>query len=231
MIEYLEDEARDELESSRHGQTRAHASIEVNGKRVEVFARLSHTGEVRFGYSYCGVRMERKPLLMLVCPERACPCHAVIHEKWRAFQGEAGPTWHTAPDEWKVRPLFEEVILNVGSRNCVARPALFECLTPCPHGAHRAKPMRKEGWGIFEQGAYIAGGSCQALQTGPWCLCCRPSTLPVRGWRHKARHQPDSSLTLVAPIEATNKGGHVDFQCIRQLGDVVQGQIAFASFH
>lgn len=158
MIEHLEGEARDELESSRHGQTRAYTSIEVDGKRVEVFARLSHSGAVRLGYSYCGVRMERKPLLMLLCPETACPCHTAIHEKWRDHQGETSPARSAAPNEWTVRPLFEEVVLSAGSRSCVARPASFKCLTPCPLGAHSPRPMEKAGWDLFEGGTYIAGG-------------------------------------------------------------------------
>ena len=34
MIEHLEDEVRDELASSRHGQTRAVAVMQVNGDRL-----------------------------------------------------------------------------------------------------------------------------------------------------------------------------------------------------
>lgn len=110
--------------------------------------------------------MERKALLMLVCPESACACRAAIDEKWRVYQGEAVSMRTTTQDEWKPRPLFEEVILSVGSRNCIARPAWFQCLTPCPHGAHPPKPMRKAGWDIFEHGAYIGGGVVPSAANG-----------------------------------------------------------------
>ena len=76
MIEHLEDEVRDELESSSHGQTRAVAVMHVNGERLEVLGRIGPGGAIRLGYSYCGVRMERKTLLTLVCPEQSCPCRA-----------------------------------------------------------------------------------------------------------------------------------------------------------
>nr|WP_210436240.1 hypothetical protein [uncultured Acidovorax sp.] len=74
MIEHLENKVRGELEASRQGRKRAVAVLYVNGDRLEVLGRIGAGGAIRLGYSYCGVRMERKTLLTLVCPEQSCPC-------------------------------------------------------------------------------------------------------------------------------------------------------------
>lgn len=159
MIEHLEDEARDELLASRAGEKRAYAAIDIDGRRAEVFARRGRDGLIRFGYSYCGVRLDRKTLLMLICPENACPCRAALHERWRVHRGEVvAPPARPIRAELFAGPLVEEVAVSVGGRTCVARPALFRCSTPCPLGVHAAVPMRKSGWDLFEDGRCIAGG-------------------------------------------------------------------------
>ena len=86
MIEHLENEVRDELEASRQGQKRAVAVMHVNGNRLEVLGRIGPSGGIRLGYSYCGVRMERKTLLTLVCSEQSCPCRAASLAKWQQHQ-------------------------------------------------------------------------------------------------------------------------------------------------
>ena len=166
MIEHLENEVRDELEASRHGQTRAVAVMHVNGNRLEVLGRIGPSGGIRLGYSYCGVRMERKTLLTLVCPEQSCPCRVASLAKWRQHQAIAIPTAPPPRFQPVARPLFEEVEIRVNGRSCQARPASFRCLTPCPHSVHAAFPMQKTGWDLFEAGRYIAGGVLKNPETG-----------------------------------------------------------------
>jgi hypothetical protein len=140
MIEHLENEVRNELEAGRQGQKRAVAVLYVNGDRLEVLGRIGAGGAIRLGYSYCGVRMERKTLLTLVCPEHSCPCRVASLAKWRQHQGIVLPAAPSPRFQPMARPLFEEVEIRANGRSCQARPASFQCLTPCPHGAHA------EGW-------------------------------------------------------------------------------------
>lgn len=166
MIEHLEHEVREELESSRHGQTRAVAIMHVNGDRLEVLGRIGKGGAIRLGYSYCGVRMERKTLLTLVCPEQSCPCRAASVAKWQQHQGIVIPAASQPRFQPMARPLFEEVEVRANGRSCQARPASFRCLTPCPHSIHAAIPMQKAGWDLFEAGRCIAGGVLKNPETG-----------------------------------------------------------------
>jgi hypothetical protein len=166
MIEHLEHEVRDELASSRHGQTRAVAIMHVNGDRLEVLGRIGKGGAIRLGYSYCGVRMERKTLLTLVCPEQSCPCRVASVAKWQQRQGIVIPAASQPRFQPMARPLFEEVEVRANGRSCQARPASFRCLTPCPHSAHAAIPMQKAGWDLFEAGRCIAGGVLKNPETG-----------------------------------------------------------------
>jgi hypothetical protein len=166
MIEHLENEVRDELEASRQGQKRTVAVLYVNGDRLEVLGRIGAGGAIRLGYSYCGVRMERKTLLTLVCPEQSCPCRVASLAKWRQHQGIVIPAAPSPRFQPMARPLFEEVEIRANGRSCQARPASFQCLTPCPHAAHAAIPMQKAGWDLFEAGRYIAGGVLRDPETG-----------------------------------------------------------------
>ena len=166
MIEHLENEVRDELEASRQGQKRAVAVMHVNGNRLEVLGRIGPSGGIRLGYSYCGVRMERKTLLTLVCPEQSCPCRVASLAKWKQHQAIVIPTAPPPRFQPVARPLFEEVEIRANGRSCQARPASFRCLTPCPHSVHAAIPMQKTGWDLFEAGRYIAGGVRKNPETG-----------------------------------------------------------------
>ena len=166
MIEHLENEVRDELEASRQGQKRAVAVMHVNGNRLEVLGRIGPSGGIRLGYSYCGVRMERKTLLTLVCPEQSCPCRVASLAKWRQHQAIAIPTAPPPRFQPVARPLFEEVEIRANGRSCQARPASFRCLTPCPYSVHAAIPMQKTGWDLFEAGRCIAGGVRKNPESG-----------------------------------------------------------------
>jgi hypothetical protein len=61
---------------------------------------------------------------------------------------------------------MEEVPVDAAGHRCVARPASFECRTPCPAGAHAPEVLRKPGWDLFEDGVRIAGGLCTDAATG-----------------------------------------------------------------
>ena len=87
MIEHLENEVRDELEASRQGQKRAVAVMHVNGNRIEVLGRIGSGGVIRLGYSYCGVRMERKPC-----------------SRWFALSNLAPAGWHRWRSGGSIKP-------------------------------------------------------------------------------------------------------------------------------
>ncbi len=89
-----------------------------------------------------------------------------MQRKWRDEHGAAQPTSERKSSQrLKVASLFDETPVVVGSRNCVARPASFECVTPCPVGAHAPIRMHKTGWDLFENGRYIAGGLVRQSET------------------------------------------------------------------
>ena len=73
MIEQLEVDASDQLAAIPGAKARACVSVTIAGKPVTVYARRTHRGATALGYGYCGVRLERAMLLLLICPETACP--------------------------------------------------------------------------------------------------------------------------------------------------------------
>lgn len=159
MIERLENEAMSLLAANVDSKARVRVSAAHAGNEIEVTARGKRGGGVIYGYSYGGVRVDRSNLLLLTCPESACELSQSVQRKWRDAHGAAQPTSERKSSQrLKVASLFDETPVVVGSRNCVARPASFECVTPCPVGAHAPIRMHKTGWDLFENGQCIAGG-------------------------------------------------------------------------
>ena len=143
MIEHLENEVRDELEASRQGQKRAVAVMHFNGDRLEVLGRIGPSGGIRLGYSYCGVRMERKTLLTLVCPEQSCPCRVASLAKWKQHQAIVIPTAPPLRFQPVARPLFEEVEIRANGRSCQAISLGAYARTRKPAYLHRCCPRWK----------------------------------------------------------------------------------------
>lgn len=161
MIERLEADAICQLAAATGAKARTRAATELDGGLVEVFARRTHRGDVTLGYAYCGVRLERQTLLLLICPEAACLQGEAARKKWSQRLGHVPPKARAVNRRLEVASLFAEVPVQAGNRACVARPASFVCLTPCPVGAHAPKRLRKAGWDLFEDGKCVAGGlSC-----------------------------------------------------------------------
>ncbi len=158
MIERLEADASSQLTAIPGTKARARAVADLNGSLMEVFARRTHRGDVTFGYGYCGVRLERQTLLLLICPEAACLQGEAARKQWHQRLGHVPPRARAVNRRLEVASLFAEVPVQAGNRACVARPASFVCLTPCPVGAHAPKRLRKSGWDLFENGRYLAGG-------------------------------------------------------------------------
>lgn len=158
MIERLEADAISQLAAATGAKLRARAAAELDGCLLEVFARRTHRGTVALGYGYCGVRLERQALLMLICPETACPQTAGARELWRQRIGQVPPKALAVHRRLEATSLFAEVPVQAGNRACVARPASFVCLTPCPVNAHAPALLNKTGWDLFEGGICIAGG-------------------------------------------------------------------------
>jgi len=165
IIEQLEAQARQELPADALVGARARVAVVRDGQEIEVVYRVDRNGKRVFNYSYAGARMERQVLLMLLCTEGACPKANAVQQRWRAFNGHVDRPASSRVAPLRFTPLMEEVTLDADGR-CVARPASFECLTPCPVGAHAPQRLRKSGWDLFEDGVWVAGGLCIDADTG-----------------------------------------------------------------
>jgi hypothetical protein len=188
VIDELEARVRGELPRGARAGTRARAAKVLGGHEVEVIYRINRKGECVINYYCDGARMERGTLLMLLCTEAACPEARAVRHHWRAFTGK--PERSVPPRVVPLRPapLIVDVPIDGAGHHCVARPASFECLTPCPMGAHAPERMRKSGWDLFEDGIWVAGGLCVDKHEG----ASRPrfeSPADARQWlaMHQAR--------------------------------------------
>jgi hypothetical protein len=167
MIEQLEADASSQLATITGTKARARAVADLNGSLVEVFARRTHRGDVSLGYAYCGVRLERQTLLLLICPEATCPQGQAARKQWSQRLGHVPPKARAVNSRLEVASLFAEVPVEAGNRTCVARPASFVCLTPCPVSAHAPAVLKKTGWDLFDGDKCIAGGLKKQGATAP----------------------------------------------------------------
>jgi hypothetical protein len=141
--------------------------VEVDGPagrglgRIAVEACVDHRGRRRERFWCDGVRLQRPEFLRLTCAEAECPQVVSMREQWLAFQrrrsGRPVPA-RAEPFRPQALPLMQEHPLAAAGHRCVARPATFRCLTPCPNGAHPPMWIDKRGWDLFEDGVYIGGG-------------------------------------------------------------------------
>lgn len=171
MIEQLEVQACARLPMGAPIGARVKSVARARGHQVEVALRVDRHGSRTYTYSCDGARMSRQTLAMLLCPEAACPRAEQLKSRWRAFTGQPTPRARYQRQTLQVRPLIEEVPVESAGHRCTARPASFECLTPCPLGAHGPELMRKAGWDLFEDGVWIAGG----LRKDPRSGCAEPA--------------------------------------------------------
>jgi len=182
MIEQLENEAMSLLAANVDSKARVRVSAAHAGNGIDVTARGKRGGGVIYGYSYGGVRVDRSNLLLLTCPESACELSQAVQRKWKEEHGSAKPSSERKGSlRLKVASLFTETPVVVGSRNCVARPASFECVTPCPVGAHAPIRMHKTGWDLFENGRCIAGGLVRQSETN-MLIPLLPTLEAAKGW-------------------------------------------------
>jgi hypothetical protein len=170
--------AIDELEARVRGRmpldarvgTRVCAAQVLSGHEIEVTYRIDRKGQRTINYFCDGARMPRATLLMLLCPEAACPQAKAVRLRWCLFVGKPE---RQAPERvmpLRPAPLMVEVPVDAAGHHCVARPASFECLTRCPMGAHAPEVLHKTGWDLFEDGIWVAGGLWVDNREGT----CRP---------------------------------------------------------
>ena len=187
MIEQLENEAMSLLAANVGSKARVRVSAAHAGNEIDVTARGKRGGGVIYGYSYGGVRVDRSNLLLLTCPESACDLSQSVQRKWRDAHGVAQPSSERKSSQrLKVASLFEETPVVVGSRRCAARPASFECVTPCPVGAHAPIRMHKSGWDLFENGRCIAGGLVRQSETNMLAPLL-PTLESAKNWLNASR--------------------------------------------
>jgi len=125
-----------------------------------VVYRIDRKGQRVINYFCDGARMSRATLLMLMCRETACPQVQAVRLQWRSFIGKPERPATARVTPLRPAPLMVEVAVEGAGHHCVARPAPFECLTPCPLGAHAPQVLHKTGWDLFEDGTWVAGGLC-----------------------------------------------------------------------
>lgn len=184
MIEQMEEQASRELAASTERRASACISLSHRGDVVEIRTRRLKSGKQVFGYSFCSVRLERTVLLQLLCPEATCPHCKRTQAQWRAFRGLVAPTAPKARESFQFRHLIEEVTIEDAGRTCIARPAAFQCLSPCPVNAHPPTVIHRTGWDVFANGRYLAGGLTSNTDTG-MSEPMFPTIAAVRTWINK----------------------------------------------
>lgn len=160
LIEDLEQRAAAELPAGAGPGTEGRAEAWAEGDLVEVHCRVDRQGQRRCSYRFGGVRLERSTLQRLLCPEGACDQALAVRARWAAFRGtaEPEPARATQAQPLRVAELVKSVRVHAAGRIVEARPASFECLTPCPTGAHPPLRLRKGGWDVFDGARYLGGG-------------------------------------------------------------------------
>lgn len=172
MIEELEAEAVLQMVNEEQGSARSRVTFDHKGMTVEVRARRRRDGAAVLSYSFDGVRLERAVLLMLICPQAACERGQSVRRQWELRNPPAPALQRRPPTGLKPANtsvgarLFEEAPIQGARGLCVARPAFFAVVTSCPVGAHLPLEMRMEGWDIFRDGTYWAGGLAVSKTTG-----------------------------------------------------------------
>lgn len=160
VIDELEARVRGRLPLDARAGTRVCAGEAQQGHEIEVVYRIDRKGQRIINYFCDGARMPRATLLTLLCPEAACPEAKTVRQQWRQFIGMPERRAPARVLPLRPAPLMEELPIECVGHHCVARPASFECLTPCPMSAHAPREMHKSGWDLFEDGVWIAGGLC-----------------------------------------------------------------------
>lgn len=160
VIDELEARVRGRLPLDAGAGTRVRAAESVRGHQIEVVYRIDRKGQRVINHFCDGARMSRTTLLTLLCPEAACAEATAVRQRWRQFIGTPERCAPARVVPLRPAPLMEELPIEGAGHHCVARPASFECLTPCTMGAHPPRVMHKCGWDLFEDGIWIAGGLC-----------------------------------------------------------------------
>lgn len=156
----LIDEVRRQVPDGAPAGTRWHATSVVatahGPHTVEVTARIDAQGRRREQFWCDGTRVEQHVLLRLTCAEVECPHAVAVRAQWQARHPQDPAKVPAA--RAAQRSLMQEIPVNVGGHQLVARPARFPCLTPCPHKAHPPLTIDKTGFDLFEDGHCLAGG-------------------------------------------------------------------------
>jgi hypothetical protein len=160
VIDELEARVRGRLPLDARAGTRVRVTEALHGHEIEVVYRIDRKGQRVMNYFCDGARLSRATLLTLLCPEAACTEAQAVRQQWCLFIGQPQRRAPARVVPLRPAPLMEELPIECAGHQCVARPASFECLTPCPMSAHAPLVMRKSGWDLFEDGIWIAGGLC-----------------------------------------------------------------------
>lgn len=195
IVDQLEARARGRLPLDAEPGARARVSAQRGDDEIAVVYRVGPGRRLLLSHFFCGLRIDRQALLMLLCDESACPQAEQVRRRWRAYRSVAEPL-QRAPAKSASRrtnALIEEVPITESGHHCTARPASFECLTVCPTGAHPPVCLRKPGWDLFEDGVWLCGSVSANARTGE--ITPRFSTpLEARRWLIRQRAVADDVL-------------------------------------
>lgn len=159
MLQLIDDLRRQVPDGAPVGTRGQATSVVSNGRgthTVVVAARIDAQGRRREQFWCDGTRVEQHVLLRLTCAEVECPHAVAVRAQWQAHHQQAPAT--PTPQRPGQRALMQEIPVNFGGHQLVARPARFPCLTPCPHRAHPPLTIDKTGFDLFEDGQCLAGG-------------------------------------------------------------------------
>ena len=163
MIDELERKAASRIAPLAATGTSAQAQAFIDGHDVRVRARVTRNAGVQFGHTCDGVRVERRTLLMLLCPEGDCELSRAVRVRWAQVRStvESPPRGRESRVPSfvpPIEPLATEVPVVAAGRVATARPARLACVSPCPLGAHEPVLMQKAGWDLFVDARGVAGG-------------------------------------------------------------------------
>jgi hypothetical protein len=126
---------------------------------VRVSFGQNHKGLAAYRYWYEEIRVDRKTLLTLTCPQSDCPKH---RELWDKLQEQRGlpPQFKDRgkqQDDIFVTHLAEERWTDHDGQKVLARRASVHKQVACPHAVHTPKTINTPAWDLFDlSGRFVA---------------------------------------------------------------------------
>ena len=177
-IDELEARVRSRMPLDARVGTRVRAVQALNGHEIEVIYRIDRKGQRVINYFCDGARMSRVILLMLLCPEAACPQAKAVRLRWVSSSASraAGA---------RARDAAAPGAADGGGSGRRRRaplcgsPGFVRVPDTVPDGRPRARAAAQDGLGLVRDGTWVAGGLWIDKREGTGRPCFE--FLPTRG--------------------------------------------------